>query len=872
MFIIKLFSVYLFFFAFGLSLLSILRWSNHRIPGLNSIVGFGSANLIFYGLFLITHSGTTAFTTLLLIVILTSIYAASTKLKQMPSHSFFKHLSFELAVLLVVGLCVGFNILFNSDSTYWSTGTRDAIDGLVGGRYYFDGQAAIDKIYPPLAQNLLSVMKGSFYFAHRFAVDYQEDFWWSTTALQYSSIGFLSELINEKTNFTSIFIQGLLSFFWMFTGIFYWARSAQKCSLSEAIAVAGLSVFNHFYITTFNNIHIGSMLFGAVIPFLLIGLEKQLAAGHMKKMDRQCVFGIFFSLVFLALSYWQPIVFYLAPFLFLLCRPYISLARLRELKKSSLFLATFACAILGGFAIWKIFGARSNGITQYKSWGAALKPDAILMYFGLERTSGQFLNWYLPSLRNLSLFLIAITLITLLSTTLAFLAKSRSTQFVKYFLFLNVGFGVILFTTGNSYYFYKFLYTTQFVVIFILFDGLKNVLGAFAKRKILFSLSIMAISSLNLAQNYLTQRELQSLAFNNPSANFESLLTIPTEVLRNSFIDSTSVNQQIINLLLSSIGILPIGDIKQAKYVITTKGFEDIYFRSIYRRNDLKIVFENNRFVAFERPTNYLTLKSFWEPEANGEVTLHQYPFRWISGRIESTSFIQGHSNLKFLRFCANPGPGIHFESKQIVIRDLLNPDTPPHTVQAIGLSCFFVPLKRPDFLIGIEFTKEGQIVPGFDDRQLNYQMFGLGFVDNINDESTLAIYNPKIEDEHGREEILTSKPFYFGKGWFPEEQAPFRQGSDDVEVLSYCANRDGCSVNLDLEPGPSAIPTSTRLKVFIRGRVVQEFALGERMKISLKVPKSDNHMPVSISLKINGDRSFSKTDSRDLRLRLYDF
>src|SRR5262249_26565215 len=87
---------------------------------------------------------------------------------------------------------------------------------------------------------------------------------------QYSSVAFWAIVVGEQRTADPFLIQALLDLLLMAQGVYLLSRLCLKASVVVASTLAIVAVANNFYLSTFFASHEGSLIYGAVTPFMLL--------------------------------------------------------------------------------------------------------------------------------------------------------------------------------------------------------------------------------------------------------------------------------------------------------------------------------------------------------------------------------------------------------------------------------------------------------------------------------------------------------------------------------------------------------------------------------------------------------------------------
>lgn len=759
----------------------------------------------------------------------------------------------DFKILIIFGLLIlvfSYNFIVYGIGNYWHTASEDCFDA-INGKDYILG----------LVYNYQQIS----YNGNLWSQDSWENifnrFLYSDIVFQYSSVAFWSLFFNLNTNLDTFMIQSSLNLVLMFFGMVLLLKHIFRFSDLFSYMLAFFTVYSNLYYNTYFNTHEGSMMFGAVIPYVLY-LFFKLEQVNFK--DKKLLFLLLIMIIFLLFTYKYPFIFFLLPSFLYIFREKLP-EYSRNILSNKLYFVILLIIILSGiYYLYNIFEHYLNfKDSRFRSWGISLEPEMLLIYWGLVQSQitniGTSAGLIYTNLM-LKYVLYAISVIYIFITFYGYLNFAKQHVYFKYFIIFWILFFVSFkFVLADSYYFYKFLYTTQFVILIFFFYGFKlllekKVLKVFAI--VLFSMFILTNISYNIFGNYQIYTSIQ----NKNAQIFKTILEVPKEILEQSFLEIPKQHyKQIIQVTLRNAEIFTKINIEDAEYLVLMKNVDNIYFE-IYKKQ--KAIYENEYFKIIEKPLQYLSLYGGWESEIlKSDIGgFSNIPFKWMSN-IMGPLNIKTNIRDKYLQACFESGPSIGFGKFDIHF------DEQHNIVQSVD--CKYFELSKDKIQYKMYSDIKGKKLLPFDERPLEYKIANLKTTDIKFDKDVLAILNP--QNDVANRDFETSNNIVIGNGWYPQELSNMRWGSNNLELLLLNTTKDRVKIEFDLEPGPSLKETSLKIEVLDdENRKIGYFESKNREKHMVNITVKPNERYQIIKLKVLNDTKKLQFDPRDLNLRLF--
>jgi len=858
--LVYLLVVLLLSYAFGYSLLSSAK-REKEMPLLSTIVGYAVSQLLFYAIFLVSKNAYIAFYGVAVFAL--ASFAISVYKHKAAWRFCLPHVENIMPIFVITALFLSLiaPYLYYGAGNYWHTASEDAFDALNGKDYLLGNIKAV--------QDFLTYDYMNQWRANNTSME--QSFIYSHAAIQYSSIAFFSIFTGLQTSFDPWLIQAVVNFILMFVGIYLLSKERLKQSSRFSIIFAAVGASSHLYFGTFISMHEGSIIFGAVIPYLLYSM-----LGYQGTRERFYLYLSILFIVFVSITYPHPLIFFVIPFVM-----FMFVGRLKELV-NLLFcrkvLLIFTIILLAALCAWAYMFVQYYVVfseSRFRSWGMSFAPQMLLIYWGLAQSyisNGQTVNSIIFSVDWLesSLFVIA-AIFTVVSIYGAILASRVHGYFKWFILFWIVCFIGIRYVIADSYYFYKLLYTTQFVFLFFFMLALAKMYGgaSVVLKKISIAIFTVFVVS-NLTFNILSNYVVYQMEYNKNPDRFSSILEADHEMLKQAYLEIPKQNyKQVVDYYLRSKGIFYSKELKNAKYIVLMKNVETVY-DELYKDAAVKVVFENSAFKIIEKPTiNYLSCDGGWETETSQEAYggFKDSPFIWMSNGFKLT--LSGKTDKKYMQFCIESGPGVDFKPIDIsfdgnILSDFIS-------------GCAFIDVNSSgDFMHTITSSAKGHKLLPFEERELNYRV---GFVDFTDKNYSLEAYNylnPKndVIPQKDRDSLQNGNlrdGIILGNGWYPQELANMRWGSDSLELVVVNPSKNAVTVQMSAEPGLGCMGKPLSFKVLNEsGETVSGAVLDKKKNIELVLPVMPGREYEIFKIKLDNKLQKIEADPRLLGIRIF--
>lgn len=817
---------------------------SERNPYLNLAVGYVFTQLIFLVGIYISNAYYSFY-------FLISLFFIFTIMNIKSLNQELKEVNFKVLGLLIVLICLlGYVYIYYGLETYWHTASEDCFDA-INGKDYILG----------LVDNYKQISYNGNIWSQESWTNVFNSFLYSDIVFQYSSVSFWSLFFNLHTNLDTFMIQSALNLVLMFFGMTVLLKHIFRFSNLFSYILAFFTVYSNLYYGTYFNTHQGSMMFGAVIPYVLY-LFFKLEEVNFK--DKKLLFLLLIMSIFLLFTYKHPFIFFIVPAFVYIFREKL-LEYSKKILSNKLYLVIISIIVLAGsYYLYNIFEHYLNfRDSRFRSWGISLEPEMLLIYWGLVQSQitniGTSAGIIYTNLM-LKYVLYAISIIYIFTTLYGYFKFAKKYVYFQYFIVFWILFFVAFkFVLADSYYFYKFLYTTQFVILIFFFYGLKLLL----KKRILKIVSIVLFSifvSTNISYNIFGNYQTYTLMQNKNAQMFKTILEAPKEILEQSFLEIPKQHyKQIVQVTLRSKRIFTKINIEDAKYIVLVKSVEDIYF-DIYK--DKKAIFENKYFKIIEKPALYFSSYGGWESEVfKSDIGgFSNIPFKWMSN-IMGPLHIKTNTQDNYLQACFESGPSIGFGKFDIHLDKQKN--------IAQGVDCKYFELIKDKIQYKIYSDIKGKKLLPFDERSLEYKIANLKITNVKFDKDVLSILNPK--DDVANQNFALKNNIVIGNGWYPQELPNMRWGSDNVELLILNSELDRLDIEFDLEPGPSLKELPLKIDILTdNNEKIAYIEIDKREKIRITLPVKANERYQIIKLKVLNDTKKLNFDPRDLNLRLF--
>jgi hypothetical protein len=874
--ILYLVIVWLTCWLLGFGLVGLVTRGHSRIfSGSVAVSGYALSQVVFFIVFVLGFGVQSAiFTVLVFSAVLGLFYLIQCATRGNLSaviFSFRRYAKLHAVLLLAVLVVAAVPYVTVGLGNYWSSAGEDVIDGLNGRSIFLAEDPSIvlkvqkltasDELVRQLKSGSLKRLKqetGIELKEHEVIQDYLDEY----GRLQYSSLVFWSKLLGLPSGMDTFLLQALFNLLLMGSGVYLLARETFKQPRGMAFSASLLATLGHFYLATFVNGHIGSLMYSAValvfLYFCLRWIDERWRPGAWLILP-------LLWLTFMSLCYPYPLLYLIAPLVLYWGYRYVNKKSVRERQGRliifvrSYLLWVISTAVCIGFVVaWWIFEPiRERSEFMFRSWGTIFNEIGFLQFWGIWPSNltnlPSMLGWLNQTiwLKSLSLALAAsITIITVFGFYR--IIKSGSV-FMAVWLALSLTFFVLMrFVVGDSYYFYKFLYINAFMVMIALMTGMREV-WVNGRLPLLRYASIGIFTvflAANLANNGYSAYALSDKPYNKDFSAYRQILSIPRELLSQTYIDVPYLDHKDVlrQTVLASGGEIQT-DKSRAKFLLTIDDMDDViantHSNPIWKYGALKL------FTAPEH--DLLNLASYWPPSKVQDGTPQAgQSFRWMTGGSKGyfmVDVIRPSNDAKYLVFCAASGPSFDYQPVKISWSDA-RASLESFMVSQYG--CHWLNLSGRTGPFVFSSDAKGHIASAVDSRKLIYRVYRIALSKDQYDAETLktmvsdqpdivSLNKPQQSNSDG--EILSPGQLILGGGWFSPEQFGndfFRWVSNDSEIYIHKPQSSG-DLLLDIEPGPSLSSLPMRLRVVDDdGNVLKDLLISARQEIAVRLPTSE--------------------------------
>lgn len=759
--------------------------------------------------------------------------------------------------------------LFTGYGLYWHSGNNDIFDSLRGRDAYFSRQITIHnavkdrEIIRALETKSGPEIKADFpKWSGWFDNEYTED----STRLQYSSVALASAVIGETHGMDAFLIQALFNLLLMGYGIAVLARETASLAPRWANACGAAAVGCNFYLTTYFAGHQGSMMYMAVLPFVLLvayrGIVDGWSWGHglfllvTLGFVSNCYpfplpYALFGLLIFWLWRWWEKEQLRLFGF-------WQSIPARRQSLIALLLLLVIvvmtALVLKIGWDVAAPFREKAHG--QFRSWGSAVTYVGFFQFLGLWPSYIPSIPW-LRALAEHSVVIAAsavagVGVLVVMARGFATMIRAEQRLFPACALSFLIFFPVMLWVVQDSYYFYKFLYINQFIFVVAFF-------AAIAQKGRWFKLIGIGVVTANIAWGWVAGWVWFTKPFNKDYSEFSLVTKIPSDVLAKVYLDVPKIEYREVlkqTLIAAEKSFSDLRD--SARYVLRMPGVDDVYSGGVGG-----VIWQDKSIAVYQAADeDYLVVNSYWEPE----VTESGRVFRWVSDRRSGLIKIRWFEpRSAYMYFCAESGPSIDYAAFDLVVR------TPSkkfiRELHVDASACFWLP--KEDFSEGgavvISSDSIGRIISPLEGRRLNYQIFNFGV--------SAGVGVPYGVISQGLKKDIDLSRVHLSNGWYGVEadgEQHFRWAGDSVQ---FHAEGPGKRVVLDLAPGPGLPPNAELMLLSADGRVLQRKPLpAERSQVFFDLVDSplSHAVPQKFELKSAVSGSAVGNDPRILNYRVF--
>ena len=859
--------LYLFYAGYGLTGI-FMRDEPHRhlFVLLN---GFCLTTAVFSESYLLFHAAGPAFLlTLACALVLNIAYVAARihsgrTLNQDGSHatpSRAERLEQWIPFLVAAGIVVlvTWSFFLSGWHSYWGSANEDMFDALNGRDAYLKGFAAeVGRFLDPL------------------------------TRYQYSSLAFWSLLFQSFGGMNVFYLQGQLMLFIQVLGIYYLAKTGLQFSHASALVASFLGTCGAFYISTFFTGHEGSLIFAAIIPFLL-GLGLVLLSRSGASWKHLVVAGLWMFVIFH--TYVFPLGFSVIPFVFFaLYRAALTndnrrlhlkeaLGRFfadspeRGRKRLRILLIAAGVLLLGtvlaevGYHVWIVLEpVRHRATNAYRAWGISHYKEMVLIYWGLLPSSIPFGSIANPAKLDVPAIMIS-GYLAAAALTAAILLGLRSMLrdlrapgvFLAFFMACwIVTFFVMKYMVVDSYYLYKFYYTNYFVGALLLVVAFKAVSGFVetskrrfaAKTTYVFSV-ILAAAFIGVNLLYITLYNIDVAArpYNQPSSQLTDISPLRGYVKQGVFFNLPRFDIGNLLTYLFRYNDFPLPDAVSQffEYELEVDGVEDVVLHQAKSRS---IVWDNGTYRLYKSsPVNKLSFDTYYQGERYPDI-YDNHPFRWVRDRATLNIF-DPSSGDHSLVLCVEPGPGLNY--KPFWLYEYVNGNL-HDSIYVNGLQILNLKLpalaKRVNEMRFVAREQGRNFLP-WEERFLNFRLSLIGTTETRFPLQALSILNSPHDVVPPRGcDIVTNQAESFGdsldvllvgSNWSTveyENGRPLRWAYNDGQLLLANPGSASRYLNLKVELGPALGGRKSMMTFLLNGKPLDSLDLEGSQTLRLGLP-----------------------------------
>jgi len=401
----------------------------------------------------------------------------------------------------------------------------------------------------------------------------------------------------------------------------------------------------------------------------------------------------------------------------------------------------------------------------------------------------------------------------------------------------------------DTYYLYKYLYITQFVVITLAMVGMARLLGHGRGWRLAVGGFVITVLAMNLGNNAFSLYDLTQRHYNASIESYRQLRDIDPDRWAETYVDISrfdhaDVVKRILeqsittardetraafmfkgkptseNVPLSKTrrtlfgrqldptrGIIPSSKKTTARFLLHKKDAPDVTIEPLG-----ELVWENDLFELRHAPAqNLLHLTALWEPETNLAVN-GKMPFRWIGERRIGLWLVEVarlSAEIDYLYVCAESGPSNDFGEVEISLSDNQKRKISQFTVA--NRKCNFFPVREiadDPFMLRFQNETVGHNASMVDPRKLHIRLLQIGL--------TAGRYNwDMIKWLNAESAVSKSDGAFFGHGWYPLENfggEQFRWMPGRAEILIYAEHGGAGVLRLEIEAGPDRLSADAGL------------------------------------------------------------
>ncbi|MEQ9009000.1 MAG: hypothetical protein RLP12_14035, partial [Ekhidna sp.] len=582
-------------------------------------LGFASSNLLFFICYLIIQDAITA--TVIVVGLMSILNFCRVLTIKLSSSERIKISIPNTARFWIPFTLFSITVIFSSTSylqsglgAYWHTANEDVFDGLNGRNAYLTENLLAAETQLDVGVRLGGELSQS--LARDTGIDEKEidsdvlkrRYIGSTGFLQYSSLAFYSILFFIPMGIDAFMLQALLNLGLFSIGVYSCARSIFEQSARSAFLAAIIATLGQFYFATFLNGHVGSMMYNAIVPFLLYGaIRFEQSSGYTWRT----LLLLAILLLFILGAYPFPLPFIATPFLIYLGikRNKKEVLNIYHLSQRFPILLQVLLGILGLvllfiLAYWIADPIRERALSQFRSWGTILNHVGFLQFWGIWPS--QLANTATPlSLLDAQPFVKGVSIVVSLSISAVscygcwiFIREKNGFMLSAIPLFI-LFFFLMRFPVYDSYYVYKYLYINSWVLYVAAVAGFA---ALFTVSKIwvryLVVLVFLVWAGSNSVHNVMAFSQISHKDYNEDFGLYSVLLTAPRALLEQSYIAIPVIDKaDLVRQILAENQIITEHGKGRAEYFITMKDHQSTLYE-----NYGNLVWESDLFAIVASP------------------------------------------------------------------------------------------------------------------------------------------------------------------------------------------------------------------------------------------------------------------------------
>ena len=634
---------------------NLLTYEKDATPGIKYIIpaiGYCFSQIVFWLSYALLGNVFSAFYSSIVVFIAMDLFFIWRlfKLSENKITAFFSYLPNRsdikiLAVLVSILIISSWQYLIIGENNYYHSGNEDFFDNILGGVAYLTSSY------------------------NQISIDYISDF-----RLTYSSQAFWRILLNIN-GVDAFLIQSILNIMLTSLGVYWLVLLVFKGSRKIALLSSFWCVTANFYLTTFLNGHIGSMMYGSVAP-VFIGLSILYIRRELKLKWIILVLLIF---VFAHYTYPGPIYFLLIPALILavherLFVPYglyhkvlhflnlsTNLSYSELLKKIKLtkfiLLSIILSLVVVAFTVWVYSYFEPRRIQALLrinvSWKISLFKEMFMIFWGIYPSGSTGTLSALPLFISNEIINTGSFIVALIISALAFFAGikcrlEKNKQYLFLYTLMFIPFFIMMrYFWGSPYYFYKFLYVNYFIIVIILFMWIENSSKQLRKVPIKKTLIIFLFiwGSLNILWDVAIGIDYYTRPYNNKEKIADFFSRTDKHQLSLSSLDIPNwIQNMVFTYIFHEKGIKLQSSKEKAKYLIQLNNYSNVFHNSISKR---EMIYENGLLMLIKKPSeNTESIVTLYEPEFFGNVNIN-----WVGNYLSIKNSIIKYSLVELVNY-----------------------------------------------------------------------------------------------------------------------------------------------------------------------------------------------------------------------------